>query len=114
MGCCGGRGARLIKQAQKIAPTLLAGADGMVLLTYVGANTGRQYFYGPITKTRYTVKGSRRQVYVDKLDAALMLDMVADHQHVFKLAAATEPAPEEVETITSDEVPSMYAEVENA
>jgi len=86
--CCGGRGSRIVSSAARSASIPIApGSDGMVLLEYIGANTGRQVIYGPITRTRYSYKGSARLFYVDAKDAGPMLEMVRDRAPMFRLGA---------------------------
>ena len=88
MGCCGGRGARVLGAAlpaARLAGASMPGANGMVLLEYVGPNTGRQGFMGPVTETKYSFKGARRRFYVDRRDAPEMLKIMADHMKIFRV-----------------------------
>lgn len=71
MACCGSK--------KKATPTpsyvttkrtaILPGAEGMVLIEYVGRNMGKMIFYGASTNTRYEAGGSKPQIYVDIKDA---------------------------------------------
>jgi len=56
MGCCGSRSTYYdqTKSGEPMEPARLVGADGMVILRYVGGNVGRQVFYGSVTGTGYS------------------------------------------------------------
>jgi len=48
---------------------LTPGADGMLLIEYLGGNAGKMPYYGAITGTRYTVGGAQKRLYIDVSDA---------------------------------------------
>lgn len=67
--CCGNKA---IQNAPYVAPTmdvLTPGADGMVLVEYLGKNAGNMAWYGAFTGTRYIAGGSQRKFYIDARDA---------------------------------------------
>jgi hypothetical protein len=46
------------------------GADGMILIEYIGKNAGTTTWYGPVTRTRYvTNSGPKKKFYIDPRDA---------------------------------------------
>lgn len=69
--CCGNKTKTPI--APYVAPTpgeITPGADGMVLIEYIGGNSGNQSWYGAVTKTRYVAGGTKRRIYIDASDAS--------------------------------------------
>jgi glycosyltransferase involved in cell wall biosynthesis len=68
--CCGNK---TKSSTPYIPPTIemltAPGSDGMVLIEYVGGNTGKMPWYGPVTGVRYTVGGSQKRLYIDIRDA---------------------------------------------
>lgn len=81
--------------AQLINPP---GADGMILIEYVGNNAGSSTWYGPVTRTRYVAGGSKKFLYIDPRDAftgitkALGLLELSEHGHPLFKEATPEPA----------------------
>lgn len=68
--CCGSK--TPVPGAPYVAPnlaSLVPGADGMLLIEYIGGNAGKMSFYGAVTKTRYVAGGAQRQLYIDIQDA---------------------------------------------
>ena len=68
--CCGNK--TKAPSAPYVAPApgeITPGADGMILIEYIGGNAGNQSWYGAITKTRYVAGGAKRRIYVDAADA---------------------------------------------
>jgi glycosyltransferase involved in cell wall biosynthesis len=106
-GCCGSRSSRLLTNAKRTSPGVKAvsanSVNGMVLVEYVGANTGRQYLHGPVTGRRYKYSGRQRAVTADPLDVDAMLGMVQDHAPMFRLSKQARAVPEEDSAI----VPSL-------
>lgn len=67
--CCGNKANA---QTPYVAPSIAAlmpGSDGMILVEYVGGNSGKMPWYGAVTKQRYIVGGSQKQFYIDASDA---------------------------------------------
>lgn len=98
MGCCGGGARRAQAKAGKgggqPVQTPAPGAEGMVLMEYIGGNLGRTTWYGAETRTRYTCSGSRRKFYADTHDVKGLLDIVYDRQPAFrKVVIPPPPAP---------------------
>ena len=94
MGCCGGGSRRAQAQAvRKSGATAVpaAGAEGMVLLEYVGKNVGRTTWRGDVTGTRYFFSASDRVRLVDVRDAPGLLAQVYDRAKAF--ARYVEPKP---------------------
>lgn len=106
-GCCGSRSSRLLANAKRTSPGVKAisanSVNGMVLLEYVGANTGRQCLHGPVTGRRYKYSGRQRAFNADPLDVDDMLGMVQDHAPMFRLSKQARAVPEEDAAI----VPSL-------
>lgn len=100
MGCCGRRSAATSKGAP--AQTITLGAEGMTLLEYVGTDTGRSTWWGPVTHARYVVSARRPVIYVDNRDVEGMVGMVADRQPVFRPYVAPEPIAPETEEIAPE------------
>ncbi len=96
MGCCGsgsGRRSATGKGAAGVPPTL-PGAEGMVLMEYVGRNVGRTTWVGAVTKTVYTCSGSKRQFYVDRRDVPGLVGIVYDRATAFRvIPQPPEPPP---------------------
>ena len=67
--CCGNK----TIQVPFVAPSLIApsapGADGFILIEYIGGNVGSMRFWGPVSGTRYTAGGEYKQIYIDQRDA---------------------------------------------
>jgi hypothetical protein len=75
------------------------GADGMILIEYIGNNAGTSSWYGPVTRTRYVAGGSKRKFYIDPRDAftgnrkALGLLELTDHGNPLFREAVLEEEP---------------------
>lgn len=91
MACCGGRAKRPAK-GQAPAPATLPGADGMVKVEYLGkkafdqpeVKTGTHYGFGP----------GKLKGYVDKDDAATLLELSENGNKLFrKLSTLNVPLP---------------------
>ena len=67
--CCGNKNKATTSYTAPAAASLTPGADGMLLIEYIGGNTGKMPWYGAFTKIRYTVSGIQRQFYIDARDA---------------------------------------------
>jgi hypothetical protein len=70
--CCGNKTKAAVTPPAYNAgaqPPLVPGADGMLLIEYVGGNAGKMSFYGAITKTRYVAGGSLKKIFIDVADA---------------------------------------------
>jgi hypothetical protein len=101
MGCCGGGARRAqAKATNKGAKTQgMLGAEGMVMIEYVGANVGRTAWRGDVTGARYTFSGAQRIRLVDVHDVPGLLDVVYDRKKAFRryvapvVAKAPEPEP---------------------
>jgi Glycosyl transferase family 2 len=68
--CCGNR--NIPPETPYVAPSsesLVPGADGMILIEYVGGNSGNMTWYGAATNTRYVAGGVTKRIYVDAADA---------------------------------------------
>jgi len=66
--CCGNKDLRV----PFVAPTqgaLAPGADGMILIEYVGGNAGTMTFRGPVSGARYKAGGVIKKLYIDQRDA---------------------------------------------
>ncbi len=101
MGCCGGSRRTTPSSSGGRAAQPLVGAEGMVLLEYVGGNAGTMTWYGPVTRTRYLFGKSRPRGYVDSRDVAGMLEMREGREALFQVVreetkSAPEPEPEPV------------------
>lgn len=95
MGCCGGSRRTTPSSSGGRAAQPLVGAEGMVLLEYVGGNAGTMTWYGPVTRTRYLFGKSRPRGYVDSRDVAGMLEMREGREALFQVVREeTKPAPE--------------------
>lgn len=111
MGCCGGRrsrrGRRRRSQNVVVRGLNMPGQDGMVLLEYVGGNSGKMTFWGPETNTRYVFGGSNKKVgYVDKNDVPGMIGMRESQRPVFreiKQGVTPEPTPKMIEAAIAKE-----------
>lgn len=104
MGCCGGRssrrGRRGRRQSVAVQELNMPGQDGMVLLEYVGGNSGKMTFWGPETRTRYVFGGTKRVGYVDTNDVPGMVGMREGQRPVFreiKQGVTPSPTPKMVE-----------------
>lgn len=85
--CCGQRNiapSPKVKAAAVKPAKQLPGAEGMVLLEYIGANTGQVSWFGP-SGTRYETSGSKRKIYVDTKDADFFLAVIEARKKVFRL-----------------------------
>jgi glycosyltransferase involved in cell wall biosynthesis len=95
MACCGRSPSKAAAKRTSAAP--VADADNMVLLEYVGLNSGKTSWFGPSGR-RYVFGGSARIGYVLAEDAEALLEMSRDRRPAFRLytppAPAPEPAPE--------------------
>lgn len=67
--CCGNGAKTTTPYTVPAVAALMPGADGMILIEYLGGNAGKMPWYGPITKQRYIVGGSQKQLYIDASDA---------------------------------------------
>lgn len=71
--CCGNGSkkakAQVAPQAPQAPSAPVPGAEGMILIEYIGGNAGKMSFYGPVTHARYVAGGAQRQIYIDKRDA---------------------------------------------
>ena len=96
--CCGNKENRVAF----IAPTqgdLAPGADGMVLIEYIGGNAGKMTFYGPISGVRYVAGGVITRLYIDQRDAITgirnqpgFLEMQDHGKALFRAVEETVPA----------------------
>jgi GT2 family glycosyltransferase/predicted flap endonuclease-1-like 5' DNA nuclease len=107
MGCCGGRGSRRGRRGSRSSTAVqelsMPGQDGMVLLEYVGGNSGKMTFWGPETRTRYVFGGSKKAGYVDKNDVSGMVGMRESQRPVFReveQGVTPKPTPEMVKVTT--------------
>jgi len=91
----------------RVAPAtadLRVGVEGMTLIEYIGASTGRMTWFGPVTHARYVYSGSRRVAYVDRRDVPEMLQVRMDRRPAFRVYTPPETiAPETVTPETVDE-----------
>ena len=70
------------------------GTEGMVLLRYLGGNTGMESWYGPgPRRTRYLFGGRRPVGYVDARDVDYLLGLRDNRRPVFELAEAAASPP---------------------
>lgn len=95
MACCGGG-------AQEASPGFggesrmaqlpdEVGAEGMVLIEYLGGNAGDEPWYGPAPRrTRYIFGGSKKTGYVDRRDAEYFINIKENRRNVFQLAETPE------------------------
>lgn len=67
--CCGNKVRVATPYIAPTVPDLIPGADGMLLIEYLGGNAGKMPYYGAVTGTRYTVGGSQKKLYIDPADA---------------------------------------------
>jgi hypothetical protein len=91
MSCCGSRAKRPAK-GQAPAPVGLPGADGLVKLEYLGKEVLNQ----PEVKTgtRYRFGPDKLKGYVDKEDAAILLELSKNGNTLFrKLSTLNVPLP---------------------
>jgi glycosyltransferase involved in cell wall biosynthesis len=69
--CCGND--RPKRNTVYVPPTIeqlnAPGAEGMILIEYIGGNSGKMPWYGAFTQTRYIVGGSQKRLYIDVRDA---------------------------------------------
>lgn len=96
--CCGNKANAATPWVAPTAAALVPGGDGMLLIEYQGGNVGKMPYYGPVTKTRYVVSGTQRQLYIDVRDAVTgsrtnpgFLEMTDHGAQLFKQVEA-EPA----------------------
>ncbi len=66
--CCGNKDNR-VPFVAPVQDALAPGADGMLLIEYVGGNAGKMTFYGPVSGTRYVAGGVIKKLYIDSRDA---------------------------------------------
>ena len=94
MGCCGSGNQRTVTIPDGLpAATLkLAGADGMVLVEYLGGSSGETVFTGKVTHTRYVFGGKRTRGYVDARDAEALLTIREYKADLFRRVAPEPPA----------------------
>jgi hypothetical protein len=68
--CCGNKAQpRATPYISPALESLAPGADGMLLIEYLGGNAGKMSFYGAVTGTRYVAGGTQRRIYIDVRDA---------------------------------------------
>ncbi len=67
--CCGNKTKNAVAWVPPSVASLTPGADGMMLIEYIGGNVGKMPWYGPVTRTRYVVGGTQKQLYIDVRDA---------------------------------------------
>lgn len=67
--CCGNKALAATPYTPPAAHTLMPGADGMILIEYIGGNAGKMPWYGPVTGVRYVAGGTQKQLYIDARDA---------------------------------------------
>lgn len=97
--CCGNKD----NLVPFIPPSIIApnapGAEGFVLIEYVGGNTGSMRFWGPVSGTRYTAGGEYKRIYIDQRDAVtgirnkLGLLELQDHGKPLFVQVVEEPTP---------------------
>lgn len=87
--CCGNRVSDQPFVAPQ-SPELLPGGEGMVLVEYLGGNSGLMRFIGPITRTRYSFGSVQVQGWIDRKDAITgnrkepgLLEMIEHGKHLF-------------------------------
>lgn len=97
--CCGNRvKAQNVPWSPPAQILQQPGADGMILIEYVGNNAGSSSWYGPVTHTRYVAGGSKRKLYIDPRDAYtgtrknMGLLEIMDHGNPIFVEATPEPA----------------------
>lgn len=90
MACCGGarRPAQVAQRGPRAqamgAAMLRPGEQGMTLIEYIGSNSGKTTWWGPVTSVRYVFGGSKKVGYVDDRDLVDMLALVQNHRPVFR------------------------------
>jgi glycosyltransferase involved in cell wall biosynthesis len=67
--CCGNKNQPSTPWVPPAQGALPPGAEGMVLIEYIGGNAGTMTFYGPVTNTRYRAGGVTKRLYIDSNDA---------------------------------------------
>jgi hypothetical protein len=104
MACCGGgsRGKGAASRAARSTPTprIGIGVEGMVVLQYVGGNSGTEAWFGPETGQRYQFSMLRPVAYVDKRDAPGLLAKSAHGRKVFRRYVEP-PKPARAKPITT-------------
>lgn len=66
--CCGNKASQ-VPFVAPVQAALAPGADGMILIEYIGGNTAEMTFFGAITGTRYRAGGVLKRLYIDQRDA---------------------------------------------
>ena len=67
--CCGNKTKNAPAYVPPTPDALTPGADGMLLIEYIGGNVGKMPYYGAVTGTRYVVGGTQKRLYIDTRDA---------------------------------------------
>lgn len=67
--CCGNKTKESTYVPPSVAQLTAPGADGMLLIEYVGGNSGKMPYYGAVTGVRYEVGGKQKRLYIDIKDA---------------------------------------------
>lgn len=96
--CCGNRVRVEVPWTPPAQILQQPGADGMILIEYVGKNAGSSSWYGPVSHIRYVAGGSKKKIYIDPRDAYTgnrknlgLLELVEHGEAVF-VEAVPEPA----------------------
>ncbi len=95
VGCCG-RGSKPTASgvtANTKEVDYSVGAEGMIALEYVGLSTGKQTWHGKVTHARYLFGGSHPRGWVDKRDAAALLELREGGRPLFRRYIAPKPVP---------------------
>lgn len=97
--CCGNKENR-VPFVAPVQGELQPGADGMILIEYIGGNAGTMTFYGPVSGIRYQAGGVTKKLYIDQRDAITgikkqpgFLEMQDHGNALFQQVAEEEPEP---------------------
>lgn len=97
--CCGNPTQNVVPWVAPSQGELPPGAEGMILIEYIGGNAGSMSFYGPVSGARYRAGGITTKIYIDARDASTgskkkpgLLE-IADHgAPIFRLVSEPQPA----------------------
>ena len=123
--CCGQRKAtpQQIQTIKARRAAALPGADGLMLIEYIGGNIGTAPYYGPVTGTRYEAGKKKNLIYIDQQDAVTgnarkpgLLEMKDNGKAVFRKysppTAELNISAEEAERVNPGTLAAAAVEIE--